>query len=101
MAIPKEVGRRELGIAGALIIAAEILSSGYSNRDLSSKLDALQKTVVETRIEREQFFVRKTELVRISKQIEDLTKKVDSIAHNFSQSHSPSCSLARLDIESM
>ena len=76
MGVQSSVGKGELGLAGAIIVAAEILSSGYSNHNLSAKIDELQGLILNIRSNTEQNYVRKQDLASLEQKIDELRRLV-------------------------
>lgn len=81
------VRKRDMGIAGILLILSQIFSSYQSTEHLSNKINELQDAFEELKSNQEKYFVRKEELKKVVKKIDKmneelvkLSKQIDSIA---------------------
>jgi hypothetical protein len=83
---PSSIKRRDIGIAGAAIMLAEALSNFQSSKNVSTEIVKFKEEFQQSRVDREQFFVRKTEiealnlkLDKMSDQIAELSNQVTSL----------------------
>lgn len=71
-----KTNRKELGIAGSLVVITQIMTSVGSSQALSDKIDKLNYDIHLLRVEREQYFVRKSDIHQLSSKIDQLSDDV-------------------------
>lgn len=64
------VKRRDFGIAGFMIVVSQLLSTLKSSQDISHDLARFKDDLEKSVLEREQFFVRKTEIASVSNKLD-------------------------------
>lgn len=75
----KPIKRRDMGIAGAIIILAQVLSSTQSAQNLSKEIAELKRDIEASNLEREQYFVRKTEIFSLTRKLDRVSDQVTSL----------------------
>jgi hypothetical protein len=75
------IKRRDVGIAGLVIVLAEIASNFQSSSNVASEIVKFKEEFQASKVEREIYFVRKTELEALSNKLEKLTDQL-SILNN-------------------
>lgn len=73
------VKRRDIGIAGALIVLAQAITSSKSADSINLQIEELKKSFIAAKIEREQFFVRKEELKGVVTKLDKLEIEIAKI----------------------
>lgn len=73
------LNRRDVGIAGALVILAQAITSSQSTSSINDQLEELRKSILMAKIEREQYFVRKEELRLVVQKIDKITEKLSVV----------------------
>lgn len=72
------IGRKDLSLAGALIVLSQVFSSVQSSQNISTELSHFKDEFRESLLEREKYFVRKSDLqsllVKLDSMNEQLTK---------------------------
>jgi hypothetical protein len=79
------IKRRDMGIAGAIIVLSQAVTSLQSSHSISGQVEELKTQLETSKIEREQYFVRKTELVTVVAKIDKLSDQVSDLKNNFSR----------------
>lgn len=77
------IKKRDLGIAGAIVVLAELLSNFQSSQNVATEIVKFREEFAASNLEREQFFVRKSELgnlsIKLDKANDQLTKLNDQV----------------------
>lgn len=75
--------RRDMGLASAIIVIAQVLSNFQSSQSLSKNVSddilKLRKEFDQARIEHEQFFVKKEELKKVVAKLDSMNSKLKVI----------------------
>lgn len=71
--------KKKLGVAGAIIVATQGITSVYSAKTLSDRVDDMKAAMVAGRLEREQYFVRKTEFDALVVKLDKLSDQVTGV----------------------
>lgn len=73
-----DIKKRDMGIAGALIVIAQSVISFQSAQIISDDIQAIRQDLQDSNLAREQFFARKTEIavisIKMDKMAEQLTR---------------------------
>lgn len=85
------IKRKDMGIAGALIVVIQGITALQSTNSVSADIEALRKEIQQSAIERERFFVRKTDLLVLTQKIDDLADKVTDLKSHLEDSYSMEC----------
>jgi uncharacterized protein YydD (DUF2326 family) len=72
----KRIKRKDLGIAGAVVVIAEAITNFTSSRSISHEVIKIKDEIKDMKVEREQYFVRKTELSSVSKKLDKLNDQL-------------------------
>lgn len=74
----KQLNRRDMGLTGALIVIAQVISSFHSTSNLSRDIDEMRQEFVQVKSDTEKYFVKKEELgkvvVKLDKMNDQLVK---------------------------
>lgn len=73
------VKRRDVGMTGLLIVASQLISTIHSWQGLSSQINELKTQLVALKSEREEFFVKKTEMAVAMKKIDQMASHVSAL----------------------
>lgn len=79
------IKRRDMGIAGAIIVLSQALTSLQSSHSISGQVEELKNQLQTSKMETEQYFVRKTELVTVVAKIDKLSDQVSDLKNQFSK----------------
>lgn len=71
--------RKDLGIAGAVIVLAEAASNFQSSRSVSTEVIKMHDELTIMKVERDAYFVKKTELANVMKKIDKMNDSIVSI----------------------
>lgn len=71
--------RWELGIAGSILVLSQTISHYQLSNSIQDDLNELKQSVQQSQVDRETYFVRKSELSVISTKIDKLTDQVTSL----------------------
>lgn len=72
--------RRDIGLAGAIITLAQVLSSLHSSRNLSFEIDQLKAEFHLSKREQEKYFVKKEELKKVVTKLGRIDEKLAKIS---------------------
>lgn len=70
------IKRREVGIAGAVIVIAQFISTFQSSQSVTNEIAKLREEFQQLRIDREQYFSRKTDLIPILTKLDKMNEKL-------------------------
>ena len=70
------IKRRDVGIAGALIVLAQLFSDFKASHNVSSEILKFREEFQSSKLEREQFFVRKSELDSLGHKLEKINDQL-------------------------
>lgn len=70
------IRRKDFGIAGALIVLSQLLSSFQSSQNVSKEIEKVKDDFNESLIEREEFFVRKTDIVAMTSKLDQMNEQL-------------------------
>lgn len=76
--------RRDIGITGALVVVIQALASYSSSNSISTQVESLREQVIQAKLEREEFFVRKTEM---KSEMKYLSAKMDKLSDQIAIIH--------------
>lgn len=71
--------KRDMGIAGALIVLTQVLTNFHSSETVTDRIEELQKEFRQSLVDREQYFVRKIEIRDLSSKIEKVNGELIQI----------------------
>lgn len=71
-----EIKRRDLGIAGTLIVLFQSFISFQSSQNISAQFEKLEQQIQDSKVHTEQFFVRKEEMDNVSKKLEKMNDQL-------------------------
>lgn len=82
--------RRDMGLTGAIIVLAQVLSSFQANRNLSQDIEDLKSQIHQAKEDRQKYFVKKEEfqavvitLDKMADQLDDINKEIKSIKDDY------------------
>jgi len=70
---------RDIGIAGAVIILSQLTTNFSSSKSITDKIESLANDIQTMKIEREEFFVRKSDLIPITERLDRLNEQLQAI----------------------
>jgi len=73
------VKRRDIGIAGALIILSQAITSSQSSNSITNQIDELRNQLIQLKVDREQYFVRKDELKKVINKLDKMQVDIATI----------------------
>jgi hypothetical protein len=73
------IKRRDIGVAGAAIVVAEVLSNFQSSQNVASEIQKFKEEFQASKVEREQFFVRKAEVEKISTKLDQVSDQITQL----------------------
>ena len=83
-------GKKELGISSLVVIIAQVISTFQGTGSVQNEIKELKKEIHESSIERERFFVRKSDIepmkVKIDSvhlELSDINRKITRLAGKF------------------
>lgn len=71
--------KRDMGLAGAIIVLAQVLSSFQTSRNLSNEMDQLKSEFQIVRFEQEKYFVKKKELKNVIVKLDSMKVQLAGI----------------------
>ncbi len=81
---PPPIRRKDVGIAGAVIVLSQLLSSFQSSQTVTTQMGHLQEEFQQLKVDRELYFVRKADIVPLTEKLDKLNDKLISINENVS-----------------
>ena len=79
MSIESGIKRRDLGLAGTLVVIIDALSSYQSSRFLSTDVNKLKDEVIQMRLDSEKYFVKKTEMSIVVNKLDTLNTQITQL----------------------
>lgn len=76
LAVKNPIKRRDMGIAGALIVISQFISSFQSSQSVSSEISKFKEDFNQLKVDREQYFVRKTDLAPVLTKLDSLNEQL-------------------------
>jgi septal ring factor EnvC (AmiA/AmiB activator) len=76
--------RRHIGIASALIVLSQAITSFQSTDTISKQVREIQSDLAASKVEREEYFVRKTELAALLTKMDSLSSEVSRVKEKLS-----------------
>lgn len=76
---PPTVKRKELGLAGAVLLISQLVGSYQASQNVSAELVNFRADLQKNTIEREQYFVRKTDVIPVIDKLDKLSDKLAAI----------------------
>lgn len=76
--------RRQIGIASALIVLSQTITSFQSTDTISKQIREIQADLAASKVEREEYFVRKTELAALLTKIDSMSTEVSRVKEKLS-----------------
>lgn len=77
--------RSDIGIAGTVLLVTQVIASQQSTQTVSKQIEELRQEIQKSIVDREEYFVRKTELNSrldgINLQLQKIQEQVDSMKH--------------------
>ncbi len=73
-----------MGIAGAIIVLSQAVTSLQSSHSITDRIEQIKETIAVAKIEREQYFVRKTELATVMVKIDKMSENVSALKEQVS-----------------
>lgn len=72
----KTIKKTDVGLAGAVIVLAQVLASFQSSKNLSEEMDKLRSDFRALKSEQEVYFVKREELNKVSIKLDKLAKQL-------------------------
>lgn len=79
MRASKTVKKRDMGLASVAIVVSQIISSFQSSQSITREISQLKEEVQQIKFDREQLFVRKTDLVPITLRLDKMNEQLDAL----------------------
>lgn len=74
-----QLKKRDMGLAGAVIVLAQVISNFQSTRNLSNEIDQLKTEFHQVRSDQEQYFVKKEELKVVTVKLDSMSGQLSKI----------------------
>jgi predicted RNase H-like nuclease (RuvC/YqgF family) len=79
------VQRRDLGLTGVIIVLGQALATVTTGNGVTREISELRKQIEQQRVEREQYFVRKSDIVPIQDRIENVNKEISAMLQSINE----------------
>lgn len=76
--------RKDIGIAGLIVIATQGLTTYKTNDHITQQVDELRAQIGQSSLDREQYFLRKTDFQSMSQKIDKLSESVAKMEEKLS-----------------